>query len=133
MTTSFNPDIGKATRWRKGGPSPNPGGRPRSKALSEALRTKLTEVKPDDPDGRTYAEVLASNLITLACSQGRNAVAAAAEIANRVEGRVAERVELADFTQQLNMRSDQELEFYLANGRWPESEEIGVVDTTQTQ
>jgi len=44
----FDPDIGKATRWKKGQASPNPGGRPRSRLLSEALRTRLAEVKPDD-------------------------------------------------------------------------------------
>jgi hypothetical protein len=41
----FDPDIGKATRWKKGQASPNPGGRPKSRLLSEALRTRLAEVK----------------------------------------------------------------------------------------
>jgi hypothetical protein len=54
----FDPSIGAGTRWKKGQPSPNPGGRPRTRLLSEALRTRLAEVKPDDPAGRTYAEVV---------------------------------------------------------------------------
>jgi hypothetical protein len=50
----FDPNIGAGTGWRKGQPSPNPGGRPRSRVLSEALRTRLGEIKPDDPEGRTF-------------------------------------------------------------------------------
>jgi hypothetical protein len=55
MTTTFDPEVGKATRWRKGQPSPNLGGRPKCRLLSQALGTKLAEVKRDDPEGRTYA------------------------------------------------------------------------------
>ena len=47
---AFDPNIGRGTQWRKG-TSENPGGRPRSRLLSEALRTRLAEVKPGDPAG----------------------------------------------------------------------------------
>ena len=94
-------EIGAATRWKKGRPSPNPGGRPKSRTISEALREKLSQIKDDDPQQRTYAQVLAENLISLARSKERNSVAAAVEIANRVEGRVHERAEFSDITQQL--------------------------------
>ena len=47
---AFDPNIGRGTQWRKG-TSGNPGGRPRSRLLSEALRTRLAEVKPGDPAG----------------------------------------------------------------------------------
>jgi len=40
--TTFDPDMGKATRWKKGGPSPNPGGRPKSELLSQALTASVT-------------------------------------------------------------------------------------------
>ena len=40
----FDPTIGVATRWRKG-KSGNPGGRPRSRTISEALREKLAEIE----------------------------------------------------------------------------------------
>lgn len=110
--------IGAATRWRKG-ESPNPGGRPKTKLVSQALTAKLSEVKPDDPLGRTFSEVVAENLITLACTQGRSAVAAAIEIGNRVEGRV-ERFEFTDLSPQLSTRTDEELEHYLAHGDWPD-------------
>jgi hypothetical protein len=56
---TFDPNIGIGTRWKKGGPSPNPAGRPRSRLLSNALTAKLAEVKPDDPEGRTFAQVIA--------------------------------------------------------------------------
>ena len=57
--------------------------------MSEALRTRLAEVKPDDPAGRTFAEVVAGNLIEIACSEGPWAVHAATEIGDRLEGRAA--------------------------------------------
>ena len=76
MPNNFDPEIGKRTRWRKGGPSPNPGGRPKSRLLSEALREQLGKIKPDDPEGRSYAEVVAGNLIAIACSQNHSAVTA---------------------------------------------------------
>ena len=117
----FNPNIGVATRWGKG-KSGNPGGRPKSQTISEALREKLAAIKDDDLQRRTYAQVLAENLILLACSQERNSVAAAVEIANRVEGRVHERIEFSDLTKQLQAKSDEELEYFLRFGSWPEDE-----------
>ena len=119
---AFNSDIGRATRWRKG-QSGNAGGRPKSRLLSEALRTRLAEVKPDDPAGRTFAEIVAENLVEIACSEGPGAVHAASEIADRLEGRSRQQVEIADFTADLRSRSDAELQFYLDNSRWPSDEE----------
>ena len=119
MTTSFDPSIGIATRWRKGQPSPNPGGRPKARLLSQALAAKLAEIKSDDPEGRTYAEVLAENLIALACSQARNSVAAASEIGDRVEGKAHMSLAFADVSTEIQGRSDQELKFFLSNGVWP--------------
>src|SRR5450432_171375 len=55
MTTNFDPSIGASTQWKKGQRSPNPGGRPKSRLLSEALRVRLEEVNPDDPQARTFA------------------------------------------------------------------------------
>jgi hypothetical protein len=120
----FDPNIGTATRWKKGQPSPNPGGRPKSRLLSEALRTKLAEVKPGDQAGRTYAEVVAENLIEIACSEGPGAVHAASEIADRLEGRSRQSIEFSDITADLRNRSDEELLFHLEHGRWPSDEEL---------
>ena len=123
VMTTFDPDIGKARRWPKG-VSGNPGGRPKSRLLSQALTARLGELAPGDSAGRTVAEILADNLITLACSQERNSVAAAAEIANRVEGRVHERIEFTDLTEQLSTRTDDDLKYFLTNDCWPESDDV---------
>ena len=120
----FDPSIGAATRWKKGRPSPNPGGRPKSRVLSEALCTRLAEVKPGDPAGRTFAEVVAENLIEIACSEGPGAVHAASEIADRLEGRSRQQVEFADITAELRNKSDEELRFHLQHDRWPTDEEL---------
>jgi hypothetical protein len=119
---AFNSDIGRATRWRKG-QSGNAGGRPKSRLLSEALRTRLAEVKPNDPAGRTYAEVVAENLIEIACTEGPGAVHAASEIADRIEGRAPQSIQISDLAADLQTRSDEELHFYLTNNRWPSDEE----------
>jgi hypothetical protein len=119
----FDPNIGTSTRWKKGR-SGNPGGRPRTRVLSEALRNRLAEAKPDDPEHRTWAEAIAENLVSIACSQCPSVVHAANEIADRIEGRPPQHLQISDFQADLQTRSDQELEFYLANGRWPSDEEL---------
>jgi hypothetical protein len=125
MTTSFgfDPSIGKSTRWKKG-QSPNPGGRPKSRLLSEALRTRLAEVKPDDPQRRTFAEVIAANLIEIACSRSAGAVTAVNEIADRIEGRPTQRLDVNDISADLAARSDEELQYHLEHDRWPEENEL---------
>lgn len=100
-----------------------PGGRPRSRLLSEALRTRLAEVKPDDPAGRTFAEVVAENLVEIASSKGPVAVAAINEIGNRLGGRPTQAVEISDLTHEIRQKSDAELQFYVDNSRWPTDEE----------
>jgi hypothetical protein len=88
--------------------------------LSNALTAKLAEVKPDDAEGRTYAEVIADNLVQLACSQGRSAVTAASEIADRIEGKVAQQLNLANITDDVSSRSDADPQYFLDHGCWPE-------------
>jgi len=127
----FDPEIGKTTRWKKGQASPNPGGRPKSRLLSDALRAQLAQVKPDDPAGRTYAEVVAENLVEIACSEGPGAVHAASEIADRIEGRSRQSIEVADITADLRDRSDEELRFHLEHCRWPTEEEQTALTTAR--
>ena len=119
----FGPNIEAGTRWKKGS-SGNPGGRPKSRLLSEALRSRLAEVKPGDPASRTYAEVVAENLIEIACSEGLGAVHAASEIADRLEGRSRQCSEVGDFMADLRSRSDEELQVFLSNNRWPTADEL---------
>jgi len=123
---TFDSSIGKSTQWRKGH-SGNPGGRPKSRSLSEALRTRLAEVRPGDPAGRTFAEIVAANLIKIACGEGSGAVHAANEIADRIEGRAPQSIQIYDLAADLQSRSDQELQFHLANNRWPSDEESALL------
>lgn len=62
------------------GQSGNPGGRP--KLLSEAYQRKLAEVSPNDPEGRTYAEIIAAGQVVKAISD----TASAREIRSATEG-----------------------------------------------
>ncbi len=119
---AFDPSIGRATQFRKG-QSGNAGGRPKSRLLSEALRNRLAQTVDDDPTGRTFAEAIADNLVRIACSQGPSAVSAANEICDRIEGRSRQSIEVADITAELRNKSDEELQFYLENSRWPSDEE----------
>ena len=120
MTTIFDPDIGKNSRWKMGCTSPNPGGRPKTRLLSSALSAKLAERKADDPEGRTYAEVIASNLIEIASSLGRGAIPAASEILDRVEGKPRQQVDFNDISADIRSRSTDDLVYHLAHGFWPE-------------
>lgn len=81
-----NPKIaeaGKNTRWKKG-VSPNPGGRSKSRLISEAYKHKLAEDVPGDKRGRTYAELIADASIEEAL-EGK--IPAISEITDRLEGR----------------------------------------------
>ncbi len=64
----------------KPGESGNPGGRP--KLLADAYRKKLEEISPNDPDGRTYAEIIAAGQVVKAISDTQ----AAREIRSATEG-----------------------------------------------
>jgi hypothetical protein len=97
--------------------------RPRSRLLSEALRNRLGEIRPGDPDKRTWAEAIASNLVEIACGEGPGAVHAANEISDRIEGRARQSIEVSDISAELRSKSDEELRFYLDNLRWPTDEE----------
>jgi hypothetical protein len=70
-------------RW-KPGQTGNAGGRPRRKPLTDAYAAILEELVPGDKQGRTFAEIIAMALVREAV-KGR--VNAAAEIADRVEGK----------------------------------------------
>ena len=85
-------------RFAKGNPnefqpgqSGNPKGRPKSITLSEAYRHQLAQPVPKDREGRTYAEVIAA-LMCQRATQGD--VAAAKEIADRVEGKPKQAIDV---------------------------------------
>jgi hypothetical protein len=97
MGKGNNPNIaedGKAHRWKKG-QSGNLSGRPKSKTLSNAYRNKLEETVPNDPEGRTWAELIAEAQVRDAV---RGNVQAAREIADRTEGKPRQAIEFEDKT-----------------------------------
>ncbi|MBA3766112.1 MAG: hypothetical protein H0W99_03815 [Acidobacteria bacterium] len=75
----------------KPGQSGNPKGRPKQALYSDALRRKLSDVDPDDPQKRTYAEILAEQAIIKA--KGGD-IQALAHIADRTEGKARQTVTL---------------------------------------
>jgi Family of unknown function (DUF5681) len=113
-----SPDVGKPYQWKKG-QSGNPSGRPKSKTLSDAYRNKLEELVPNDPEGRTWAEIIAEAQVRDAV---RGNVQAAREIADRTEGRARQAIELEDKTlaNAFERMSREELERYAATGQLPD-------------
>ncbi|MFZ0640626.1 MAG: DUF5681 domain-containing protein, partial [Candidatus Acidiferrales bacterium] len=117
MGKSNNPNIaddGKPYRWKKG-QSGNPSGRPKSKTLSDAYKNKLEESVPNDPEGRTWAELIAEAQVRDAV---RGNVQAAREIADRTEGRPRQAIDFEDKTisQAFERMTNEELEAYARDG-----------------
>lgn len=120
MGKGNNPNIaedGKAHR-RKKGQSGNPSGRPKSRTLSDAYKYKLEEPVPNDPEGRTWAELIAEAQVRDAV---RGNVQAAREIADRTEGRPRQAIEFEDTTlaKAFERMTTEELEAYAKDGTLP--------------
>jgi hypothetical protein len=99
------------------GQSGNPNGRPKtSVGLISAIREKVAERAPD---GRTVAEHIADMLIDESL-RGKHRVAAAALILDRLEGRAALQLNVNNITEQFSSRDDEELQYHLDHGGWPE-------------
>jgi len=113
-----SPDVGKSHQWKKG-QSGNPSGRPKNKTLSNAYKSKLEEAVPNDPEGRTWAELIAEAQVRDAV---RGNVQAAREIADRTEGRPRQAIEFEDktMTQAFERMTMEELEAYARDGSLPE-------------
>jgi hypothetical protein len=99
-------EAGKATQFKPGDPSPNPGGRPRSLAsqLSTELRKLLRSECPNDATQRNWAEVLAEKMCKLAL---KGSVYAFSEIADRTEGRPAQAIQLSGSLDLLGMTAEE--------------------------
>ena len=80
----------EARKWRPG-QSGNPGGRPKKTKLTDAYRQILEELVPGDPEGRTYAQLIAWEMVKSAL-KGRSD--AAREIGDRTEGRARQAIDL---------------------------------------
>jgi hypothetical protein len=112
---------GNAHTFRKG-QSGNPAGRPKSLTLSEAYRRELAKVDPDDPQGRTHAEVLAGRMIARAKTGD---VQALKELADRVVGKPRQTVALtSDRRDQIERAVERMVERAASDGRsisWEEA------------
>ena len=82
-------NTGKDTRWKKG-QSGNPNGRPKNGlCLTSLAKAMLGEKVPDDPHGRTRAEVIADNWLTMTLQNPTYLK----ELLERVEGKVPQALE----------------------------------------
>ena len=115
---------GGATRF-KPGVSGNPGGRPKTRLLSEAFRNRLGEVDPSS--GKTNAEIIADTLTERAKIGD---VKAAAEIADRCEGKAPQRLDVVSvqIRASWDRLSDDELLAYAERGELPDWFELPALD-----
>lgn len=74
------------------GKSGNPGGRPKEKPFADALRMELAVAG----ENHKALRAIARNLIALACKDEATAMPAIREIADRMDGKVAQTVEGED-------------------------------------
>ena len=82
-------NIANLKPWPKG-VSGNPGGRPKKKPITEELERLLAE-EASTRDGQTWATVIAEALLQQA---SRGDVRAISELANRVEGKSVQAIDL---------------------------------------
>lgn len=73
------------------GVSGNPKGRPKRKTLTEELLMELDKPCPQDPDGRTWREVI---IIATLIHAGKGKPHAMQEVWNRIDGKVKDKHEL---------------------------------------
>ncbi len=82
-------NTGKATQWKKG-QSGNPKGRPKNGlCLTSIAKAKLGEKAPDDPDGRTWAQLIVDQWLAQTLSNPSYFK----ELLERIEGKVPQALE----------------------------------------
>ena len=81
-TSKLTPEM-EARKWKKGQPSPNPGGRPKKKPITDIYEELLA-----DPQ---YRQQLMASVRQNSLS--KNAAIFLKEMADRVEGKVTEKIE----------------------------------------
>jgi len=92
--------------WPKG-VSGNPGGRPKKKLITDELERLLQQETPDTP-GKTWATSIAESLLRQAV---KGDVRAISELANRVEGKPLQAVNLdVNSSSEIDTMTDEELE-----------------------
>ena len=99
-----NPDVGRASRWKPGCPSPNPGGRPKKTPLTDLLREAC-----DNPiEAREIIGGILSAAKRKSAKSASATVSAFREIADRVDGPVVQRVESANLNLSVNLEGAEE-------------------------
>jgi|ERR1700730_3897093 hypothetical protein len=95
-----NPEKTKPFRWKKGCPSPNPGGRPRRNPVSdryaEMIERALLERERKNwglDEGATWGDALAMEQVAAAA---RGKTEAAREVREAIEGKATQRISGAD-------------------------------------
>jgi hypothetical protein len=96
--------------------SGNPGGRPRRQPITEAYLEVAARTAPGDPQGRTYAQAAAERQFRAALKGSTSAIR---EIADRLEGKPQQRIEMTNVEDFLAGRTTEEKEFFAVHGYWP--------------
>jgi hypothetical protein len=110
--------------WPKG-VSGNPGGRPKRQPVSEALARLADQLFPGDKRGRTYAEVAADRQFCLAASTKKGSTSAFSEIADRIEGKPRQSIDMTHRDDFLAGKTTEEKLFFAVHGYWPEESKDG--------
>lgn len=95
------------------GRSGNPGGRPRTRFLVEAIRRIAAE--PNDASGRTKAEALAEKLWKIAF---KGSLAAMREIMDRAEGKPEQSINVTQLQAPFADKTDEQLRHFVETGEW---------------
>src|ERR1700724_264015 len=95
-----NPDKTKPFRWKKGCPSPNPGGRPRRNPISDRYAETIERPLPERErkkrrleQGATWGDALAMEQVAAAA---RGKTEAARGVREAIEGKATRRISGAD-------------------------------------
>jgi hypothetical protein len=115
--------------WQKG-QSGNPRGRPKKTLITDAFRERLAEVDPNDPQGRTNAEIIADRMIARAKQRDRGQQDAAV-IADRTEGKANQPLKIGGDVDVNTLSKEQlveELYSLLQRGLQRSSENLGDVE-----
>lgn len=111
--------------WPKGGGG-NPSGRAtRLKTMvTDAIREKLAQMDPKRK--KIWAKVMADLLFECASDPDpeldKTRLLAISEIIDRSEGKPKQQLDLNDITAEIRQRPDEDLQFHLQHGYWPEEE-----------
>jgi hypothetical protein len=112
--------------WKKGDPSPNPGGRPKKRPISGRYAEMAETELPEDirrvlrlPKGATFGDAIAMGQARAAI---KGKTDAAREFREAIEGKATQRIEIADTTvaDAFEKMKEAELDAYAKDGTLPD-------------